>query len=86
MKRNVRVLVYPDEGGGYNMQCTDLGAYTQGDTLELALSNMREVLALAREDEDLNQLGIIADPSFLVEIEMGSLSADSPAPEIARAG
>ncbi len=84
MKRNIRVLIYPDETGGYNVQCTDLSAYSQGETLEEALANMREVLALALEDESLTDLGFVENPSFLIEIEMGPLSKEMPG--VARAG
>jgi len=76
MKQNIRVLIYPEETGGYNVQCTDLSAYSQGDTLEEALANMREVLALALEGENLSELGFVDDPSLLVEVELGPLSRD----------
>jgi len=83
VKQNIRVLIYPDETGGYNVQCTNLGAYTQGQTLEEALTNMRQAVALALEDENLAELGFVDDPSLLVEVEMGSIRGKS---EIARAG
>jgi predicted RNase H-like HicB family nuclease len=86
MKQNIRVLIYPDETGGYNVQCTDLGAYSQGDTLEEALVNMREVLALALEDENLAELGYVNDPALLVEIELGPASQNLDTPEVRRAG
>lgn len=78
MKRNIRVLIYPDADGGYCVQCDDLSAYTQGETIEEAISNMREVVALAMEDEDLTTLGFERDPSLLVEIEMGPGFATEP--------
>ncbi len=74
MKQNIRVLIYQDVTGGYNVQCTDLGAYSQGDNLEGALVNMREVLSLALEGENLSELGYVDDPSLLVEIELGQAS------------
>ena len=84
MKQNIRVLIYPDETGGYNVQCTDLSAYSQGDTLEAALANMREVIALAIEGEDLGELGFVDNPSLLVELELGPVDRDTP--RVARAG
>ena len=86
MKQNIRVLIYPDESGGYNVQCTDLGAYSQGDTLDEALTNMREVVALALEGENLTELGYVDDPALLVEIEMGPASRSLDGPEARRAG
>ena len=86
MKRNIRVLIYPDETGGYNVQCTDLSAYSQGETLEEALANMREVVALALEGERLEELGFVEDPSLLVEVEMGPIRRSLDGAEVARAG
>jgi predicted RNase H-like HicB family nuclease len=86
MKQNIRVLIYPDETGGYNVQCADLGAYSQGETLEEALANMREVVALALEGESLREMGFVDDPSLLIEVEMGPVSGDSCRPGVARAG
>lgn len=86
MKQNIRVLIYPDEAGGYNVQCTDLGAYSQGDTLEAALLNMREVLALALEGESLTDLGYVDDPSLLLEIELGPTSRNLDVSEVRCAG
>lgn len=52
---NVCVLIYPGMIDGHNLQSHDLGACTPNDTLEVALSTMREVLALASKGEDLNE-------------------------------
>jgi len=46
-----KVFLEPDENGGYVVVCPLLpGCYSQGETLEEALSNIREVIALALED------------------------------------
>ena len=68
MKQNIRVLIYPDETGGYNVQCADLHAYSQGETLQEAIANMHEVVALALEGEDPEQLGFVSDPALHVNI------------------
>ncbi len=86
MKQNIRVLIYPDVTGGYNVQCDDLSAYTQGDTLEEALANMREAVALALQGEDLAKLGFVPDASLLVELEMGPVRSAADESGVARAG
>jgi predicted RNase H-like HicB family nuclease len=47
-----KVLIEPDEEvGGYVVSCPTLpGCYTQGDTIEEALQNIREAILLCLED------------------------------------
>lgn len=52
MRQNIQAIVYSDSGG-YVAECPDLHAVTQGDTLDETITNLREVVALALEDEDL---------------------------------
>ena len=46
-----KVLLEPDEDGGYVVVCPSLpGCYSQGDTVEDALANIREAIELCIED------------------------------------
>jgi predicted RNase H-like HicB family nuclease len=47
-----KVLLEPDEeAGGYVVSCPALpGCYTQGNTIEEALENIKEAIQLCRED------------------------------------
>lgn len=47
-----KVILEPDEDtGGYVISCPALpGCYTQGDTVDLALENIREAILLCLED------------------------------------
>jgi predicted RNase H-like HicB family nuclease len=58
-----KVLLEPDEDGGYVVVCPSLaGCYSQGETIEEALANIREAIELCLED--LQQHGEeIPDPS-----------------------
>jgi predicted RNase H-like HicB family nuclease len=58
-----KVLLEPDEDGGYVVVCPTLpGCYSQGDTVEAALANIREAIELCLED--LHENGEpIPDPS-----------------------
>ncbi len=73
MKRNIKAFVYPDDDG-YVVEIPDVHAVTQGDTIEQALANTKEVIVLALEGEDPADFGLAPDPSVLVTIELGPLS------------
>ncbi len=48
------LIVERDEDGFYVVECPVLqGCYTQGKTLDEALANIREVIDLLREEEDV---------------------------------
>ncbi len=45
------VIVHEDELGGYWVECPTLdGCYSQGETLDDALANIREAISLCLED------------------------------------
>ena len=45
------VVLIPQPEGGYSVQCPTLpGCYSQGDTVEEALANIREAIELTVED------------------------------------
>lgn len=47
------VLVEKDESGGYVVECPILsGCYTQGETIDEALKNIREVIELCLEEKE----------------------------------
>jgi antitoxin HicB len=58
-----KVFLEPDEDGGYVVVCPSLaGCYSQGETVEEALVNIREAIELCLED--LQEHGEqIPDPS-----------------------
>ena len=46
-----KVIVEPDETGGYVVTCPSLqGCYSQGETIEEALENIKEAILLCIED------------------------------------
>ena len=56
-----KVLLEPDEEvGGYVVTCPALpGCYTQGDTIDEALENIKEAIMLCLEDLQAQQLPFI---------------------------
>lgn len=58
-----KVILEPDETGGYVVSCPSLpGCYTQGDTIEEALENIKEAILLCLEDME-SQGEEVPDPS-----------------------
>jgi antitoxin HicB len=46
-----KVLLEPDEAGGYVVICPSLqGCYSQGETIEEALTNIREAIELCLDE------------------------------------
>jgi len=46
-----KVILEPDETGGYVISCPSLpGCYSQGETVEQALANIKEAITLCLED------------------------------------
>ena len=46
-----KVLLEPDETGGYVVSCPSLqGCYSQGETIEEALANIREAIELCLDE------------------------------------
>ena len=46
-----KVIIEPDETGGYVVICPSLqGCYSQGETIEEALENIKEAILLCIED------------------------------------
>lgn len=72
MRQNIQAIVYRDSGG-YVAECPDLHTVTQGDTLDETMTNLREVVALALEDEDLVERGLVSNPTILVTVELEPL-------------
>lgn len=49
--RDFKVLLEPDEDGGYIVVCPSIpGCYSQGETIEEALANIREAIELCLEE------------------------------------
>ncbi len=63
MRGDFKVILEPDEKGGYIVTCPSLlGCYGQGNTVEEALTNIREAIEPCLEDLQA-QREEIPDPS-----------------------
>lgn len=58
-----KVILEPDETGGFVVSCPTLqGCYSQGDTVDEALANIKEAILLCLEDMEA-QGEEVPDPS-----------------------
>lgn len=71
MKQNIKAFIYREDDG-YVVECPDVHATTQGDTLDEAVSNLKEVVAMALEDGP-GEYGLVANPAILVTLELEPL-------------
>ena len=70
LQRTVHAIIRPGEQSGYVAECPELNAVTQGSTLDAVAANLREVVALALEGEQLEQLGLAASPVIVATLEL----------------
>lgn len=75
LQRTVQAIIRSGEESGYVAECRELHAVTQGATLDEVVANLREVVSLAIEGEDLEQLGLAASPIVVVTLELEPLVA-----------
>lgn len=71
MPRNiVHALIRPGEQSGFVAECPELSAVTQGSTLDEVAANLREVVTLALEGEDIALMGLGRMPTIVVTFEL----------------
>lgn len=75
MQHTVHAFIRAGEQSGFVAECPQLHAVTQGATLDEVVDNLREAVALALDGEDLQELGLSADPVVLVSLELESVVA-----------
>ena len=68
-KHTIKACLYKGENQ-YVAECLEIPVVTQGKTLDEALKNLQEAVALHLEGEDLDALGFAQDPNSLVTMEI----------------
>ena len=68
-RQSIHAVVVESEGQ-FVGECLEIAIVTQGATLDETLANLREALDLYMADEDLDLLGIIANPRLLVTLDL----------------
>jgi predicted RNase H-like HicB family nuclease len=70
LQHTIHATVRRGDESGYVAEVPQLHAVTQGRTLDEVVSNLREVVTLALEGEDLSDLGLAPSPIIVVTFEL----------------
>ena len=73
MKRTIQVRIFRGEKQ-YVAECLDLPVVTEGSTLDELTVNIQEAIALHLEGEDLEELGLAANPTILATMELEAVA------------
>ncbi len=75
LQRTIKAVIRPGEQSGYLAECLEIPIVTQGATLDEVVANLHEAVALHLEGEDLTELGLAADPTVVVTMELEAVQA-----------
>ncbi len=70
VQHTIHAVIRPGEQSGFVAECAELNAVTQGSSLDEVVENLREVVGLALEGEDLARLGYASSPVVVVTMEV----------------
>jgi predicted RNase H-like HicB family nuclease len=59
----------------YVAECYEISVVTQGKTLDETITNLREAVSLHLDGEDLNELGLVPQPTLLLTMELETSDA-----------
>lgn len=68
-RESIHVVVVESEGQ-FVAECLEIAIVTQGATLDETLANLREACELYMADEDMDLLGLVANPRLLVTLDV----------------
>jgi predicted RNase H-like HicB family nuclease len=54
----------------YIAECLEIPVVTQGETIDETVINLKDAVSLHLEDEDLEQLGLVSNPSLIITMEL----------------
>jgi predicted RNase H-like HicB family nuclease len=70
LQRTIKAVIRPGEQSGYVAECLEIPVVTQGATLDEVARNLLEAVELHLAGQDLSELGLAADPTILVTLEL----------------
>ena len=70
LQRTIKAIIRRGEESGYVAECMEVAVVTQGQTLDETTRNLQEAVALHLDGEDLAALGLAANPTLLVTMEI----------------
>lgn len=75
LRRTISAVIRAGEQSGYVAECLDIPVVTQGQSLDETVANLREATELHLEGEDLAELGLAANPTLVVTMELEPVDA-----------
>lgn len=75
LQHTVKAVIRPGEQSGYVAECVEIPVVTQGATLDETVANLREAAELHLEGEDLADLGLAANPTIVITMELEDVHA-----------
>lgn len=73
LQRTIKAVIRAGEQSRYVTECLEIPVVTQGHTLDDVTANLREAVELHLADEDLESLGLAAEPTIIVNMELTRL-------------
>ena len=75
-EKTIKAYIYRSDTH-YVARCLNVAVVTQGKTLDEALRNLQEAVALHLEGEDLEEMGLAPNPSIVVTVELEPADASA---------
>jgi len=75
LQHTIRAVIRPGEQSGYVAECVEIPVVTQGGTLDETAANLREAVELHLDGADLAEMGLAANPTVVVTMELDTLYA-----------
>jgi len=75
LQHTIRAAIRPGEQSGYVAECVEIPVVTQGGSLDETVANLREAVELHLDGADLAEMGLAANPTVVVTMELDTLYA-----------
>ena len=74
MQHTITAVIRAGDDSGYVAECVELPVVTQGNTLDVTVSNLREAIELQLEDEDPADYGLTPPLTIVATLEIAPLA------------
>lgn len=75
LQHTIKAVIRPGEEFGFVAECLEIPVVTQGESLDAVIRNLQEAVTLHLEGENLQELGLIPNPTILITFEIEPLRA-----------
>ena len=75
LQHTIKAVIRSGEESGYVAECLEIPVVTQGKNLDAVTRHLQEAVSLHLEGEDLQELGLVENPTILITFEIDPLRA-----------